>query len=424
MAPSASRNSGAGGLMTSGSSSEPSWMEGRAGDGASWDDLVTRPEASPGACKRKKTDAEQQAPGCPFPLASEEAQVRAVGIIHEHAKGLEPSQRNIASRAISASYPDFTPAAVKGVMSQVLCMIAKYHLACATRGSMTTSPILPEAVEHYLPPLEDYARPGSTGIIDVRVHDHKSRSLRVGVWLHRVDMSFRWEREASESLVPSRHVRGSLLDYLLAPGTGNLHFEEVVTQVVQENWEAHERAKGRFRSSLNSSRRRWANLLKELDDLSQGIEAAADRKLRKETEAKMGELCTTLKKVEASINESEDYLEESRIREEEAHQGDQGESNSSEEQDQDVIVEEEQESGPTGVEATGPPTPTASVQAAESSMDVDMEDVPPLTSKDATAVTPEEDEVLMGDPGSVAGEMAQLQVASLDSHKPKDGETS
>ena len=39
------------------------------------------------------------------------------------------------------------------------------------------SPILPEAVEQYLPPLEDYARPGGTGITDVRVHDHKSRSL-------------------------------------------------------------------------------------------------------------------------------------------------------------------------------------------------------------------------------------------------------
>ena len=111
------------------------------------------------------------------------------------------------------------------------------------------------------------------------------------------------------------------------------------------------------------------------------------------------------------------------MREEEAHQADRGESDSSEEQDWDVIVEGEQESGPTGVEAMGPPTPTASVQAAEPSMDVDMEDVLPLTSEDATAVTPKEDQVLMGDPTSVAGEMAQLQVTSPDSQKPEDGET-
>ena len=175
--PSTSRNSGVGGLMTSGGSGKSSWMEGGAGDGTSWDDLVTHAEAGPGACKRKKTNAGQQTPGCPFPLASEEARKEAMGIIHEHAVGLEPSQKNIASRAISAYYPDFTLATVEGVVSQVLCMIAEYHLACATRGSATMSPILPEAVEQYLPPLVDYACPGGTGITDVRVHDHMSCSL-------------------------------------------------------------------------------------------------------------------------------------------------------------------------------------------------------------------------------------------------------
>ena len=166
-APDASGSSGVGGPTTSGSSGESSWMEGRAGDGSSWYDLVTRAEAGQGACKRKKTDAEQQAPGHPFPLASEEARKEAMGIIHKHTAGLEPSQTNIASRAISAYYPDFTLAAVKGVASQVLCMISKYHLACATRGSMTMSPILPETVEQYLPLLVDYACPGGTGITDV-----------------------------------------------------------------------------------------------------------------------------------------------------------------------------------------------------------------------------------------------------------------
>ena len=202
-------------------------MEGGAGDGSSWFDWVTHTEAGPGACKRKKPNAEQQAPGCPFPLISEEARKEAMGAIYEHVAGRELPQRNIASRAISAYYPDFTPATVKAVAGQVLCMIAEYHLACATMGSETTSPILPEAVEQYLPLLADYARPGGTCLTDVRVCD--PRSLRIGVWLHRVDMSLSCEREASESLVQSRHIRGPLLSYLLAPGTGNLHFEDVVT---------------------------------------------------------------------------------------------------------------------------------------------------------------------------------------------------
>ena len=75
----------------------------------------------------------------------------------------------------------------------------------------------------------------------------------------------------------------------------------------------------------------------------------------------MGILRTALRKVEASINESEDHLEESRMREEEAHQEDRGESDSSEEQDRDVIVEGAQESGPTSAEATDPPIPMANI---------------------------------------------------------------
>ena len=173
---------------------------------------------------------------------------------------------------------------------QVLYMIAKYHLACATRGSTTTSPIVPEAVEQYLPLLVDYAHLGGTDLTDVRVHDHKASSLCVGVWLHRMDMSLSWEREVSESLVQSRHVRGLLLSYLLAPGTGNLRFEEVVSRVLQENWEKHERVKERFRSLLNSSRYQWTRLSQELDELSQGMEATTDRKVHKEIEERMGVL--------------------------------------------------------------------------------------------------------------------------------------
>ena len=227
-------------------------MEGGAGDGPSWYDQVTHEEAKKGACKRKRTDTEQQAPGCPFPLGSEMDRKGVMDAIYEHVLHQELPQKHLTSRVISAYYPNFAPAAAKTVASQVLCMIAEYHLACATRGSMTTSPILPE-VEPYLPPLVGYSHPGSAGITNVRVHDHKARSLRVGVWLHRMDMSLSWEKEASESLVQSRHSRGLLLSYFLPPRTGNLHFEEVISTVLLENLEEHEKVKDKFRSLLNRS---------------------------------------------------------------------------------------------------------------------------------------------------------------------------
>ena len=133
----------------------------------------------------------------------------------------------------------------------------------------------------------------------------------------------------------------------------------------------------------------------------------------------MGILRTALKKAEALMAESEDHLKESRIQEEEAHQGDQGQSDSSEGQDGDIVVEGQEESGPTGAESTGPPRN----QEAEPSMEVDGDDIPPLTSGDATTVTAEEDEMLTGDPTSMTGEMARLQVSSPDNHKPEGSET-
>ena len=276
------------GQSTSRSSGEPSPMVSRAGDGQSWYEQVTCEDAGKNANKRKRTDTDQQAPGHPFSLGSELDRKEAMSAIYEHVAGQGPPQKNIASWAISAYYPNFTPTAVKTVASQALCMIAEYHLACATRGSTTTSPILPEAVEQYLPPLVDYAHPGNTGLTDVRVRDHKARSLHVGVWLHQMDMSLSWEKEASESLVQSRHSKGLLLSYLLAPRTSNLCFEEVVNRVLQENQEEHERAKEKFRFSLNRSLHRWARLLRELDELSKGLEAATDEKAWKEIDERMG----------------------------------------------------------------------------------------------------------------------------------------
>ena len=134
----------------------------------------------------------------------------------------------------------------------------------------------------------------------------------------------------------------------------------------------------------------------------------------------MGIIQTALEKAEASVAENEDHLEEGWIWEAEAHQGDQDQSDSSEGQDDDVMVEGPEESGPTGAESTGP----LRSQEAEPSMEVDMDDILPLTSGGAITVTAEEEEMLMGDPTSVAGEMARLHVSSPDSHKPKDGETS
>ena len=121
---------------------------------------------------------------------------------------------------------------------------------------------------------------------------------------------------------------------------------------------------------------------------------------------------------------SEDHLKESWIREEEACPVDRDQSDSNTDNDGDVVVKGEQDTGPTSAEAPDPPTPTASAPEAEHTMEVEVGEMPQLTYEDAMTVMLEEDDMLTGDPISVTGEMAQLQVTPPESHEPEDGEAS
>ena len=161
-------------------------------------------------------------------------------------------QCNIASEAIWAYYTGIEPRTVKTWACQVLCMIFEYHVACVTRGSPVTSPILPGLIKDRLPPLMDYALPEDrSGVTDVRVWDHQARTLWVAVWLHRLDMALSEEPAASGSLVQARHSLGHLLAYFLAPRTAwGLQFEDVIDQVLRENRRHNERKCNELTSSL------------------------------------------------------------------------------------------------------------------------------------------------------------------------------
>ena len=132
---------------------------------------------------------------------------------------------------------------VKTWACQVLCMIAKYHMACVTQGLPVTSPILPGVIEDKFPALASYALPEDrSGVTDVRVRDHQAKTLCVAVWLHRLDMALSGEPAASGSLVQTRHSLGHLLAYFLALGTTwGLQFEDMVDQVLLENRKHNER---------------------------------------------------------------------------------------------------------------------------------------------------------------------------------------
>ena len=317
-----------------------------------------------------------ESPGPPYPIGTAEARREAVGEIYDRVDGKEPPSHNIASEALRAYYTRVDPRTLSTWACQILCMIAEYHMACMTRGSLVTSLIVPRELKERLPPLTDYAPPEDrSGATDIRVRDHRARTLRVAVWCHRLDMVLSEESASSGSLVRSRHRLGNLLAYFLGPGTTwELQFEDVVTQVIKEK---------RCTDAASSLRKcnKWRiQIHTEFDDTSEAMQVVADAASGRELEHRLSSLQTSLTAIEWAITRYENIIEDCRMQEEEAHQE---EEISHEEEEEEVtdaeMVEEEERSD---AEPSGP-------QGA-----ADTEDIPPLDPA-GDAVSPEEDAFLM-----------------------------
>ena len=171
----------------------------------------------------------------PFPLLDAEGRLASVERLYEYA-GEQPSpQDDVAGRAIRHLHPEILPRDAQRLGNQVSCMIAEYHLTSSARVSTTLFPVLPEAAKLLLPAIKTYVSNVSfKGTWDVRVLD-RAKTLRVAVWLHRLDMAVGGDQSASETLDASRHCLGRLLESFLIPTTHDLTFREVVAHCLYEN---------------------------------------------------------------------------------------------------------------------------------------------------------------------------------------------
>ena len=261
-------------------------------------------------------------PGPPYPIGPAEARREAIGQIYDQVDRKEPPSHNIASKALRAYYTRVDPQILSTWACQILCMIAEYHMACMTRGSQVTSPIVPSGLEERLPPLADYAPPEDrSGATDVRIRDHRARTLRVAVLCHQLDMALSEEPASSGSLVGSRHQLRNLLAYFLSPGTAwELRFEDVVTQVLKENQRHIEKKRAKVATSLGKCNKRRTDLRVEFDATSEAMQMVTDATSGRELEHRLNSLQTSLTTIEQAITRYEDILEDCRMQEEEARQ--------------------------------------------------------------------------------------------------------
>ena len=132
-----------------------------------------------------------------------------------------------------------------------------------------------------LPALKNYV-PGVVfeGMRDVRVVDH-AKTLRVAVWLHRLDMATGGEVLASETLEALGHSLGPLLESFLTPRTSNLTFQEVVNCVLKKNHWASEQSLHHLRGRHVHDREVLDGLIKAHGELDK-MDKATQKSLKKE----------------------------------------------------------------------------------------------------------------------------------------------
>ena len=281
-------------------------------------------------------------------------------------------------------------------------MISEYHMACVTRGSLVTSPILPGVIKDKLPSLTGYALPEDrSGVTDVRVRHHQAKTLRVAVWLHRLDMALSKEPATSGSLVWARHSLGHLLAYFLAPGTAwDLQFKDVVDQVLWENRKQNERRCNESSSSLRKCRSRRTKLRDEFDAVSKTMEVTSNGRSHREMEQRLAALHTSLNAVENSITKFENLIEDCQMVEEELRQIEEDDAHQEGEEEEETadieMVNEEERGNP---ESSGP------------CMEANTEDIPLLVSSGDT-ISPEEEVILLGG-------TPQPEDSATGSHSPR-----
>ena len=282
----------------------PAPMEtGGVGDGQTWVEQVEMSAeakfqwARPLKRPRSQSRRQEAGPRLPFPLLDKEGRLASIEKLYKYA-GEQPSpQDDVAGRAIRHLHPEILPRDARRLRNQVSCMIAEYHLTSSARVLKTMCPVLPKAAKLLLPAIKTYVSNISfEGTRDMRVLD-RARTLRVAVWLHRLDMAMGGDQSASEALDVSQHCLGCLLVSFLIPTTHDLMFREVVAHFLYEN------------RRLNDLVKHHNHIHEELNDLVEAhreSSGSSRRRMKKEIDLR----CKELEGLKGRISHKESYLQE------------------------------------------------------------------------------------------------------------------
>ena len=204
-----------------------------------WKSRDKRPrDPSKDPTPRQRPSKASQSP-LPFPLRSEAERVANVHTIFETALNkTRPSSKWVYDH-LKMYFPHKSEEQLV-YFSNVLCLsIAESHLTSGCTPLGMYSPVLPPVMEAELPPLEMYVYDRELGMQDVCILS-EAAIKRLRVWLHRVDMTVRYNEARANSPCDSDHKLGALLDYFLMSENTGVSLENIISWVVAENVDALE----------------------------------------------------------------------------------------------------------------------------------------------------------------------------------------
>ena len=388
-------------------SDTPTPMEtGGAVNGQSWAERIeagtdkgfqrARPMKRPQSQSRRH----EPRPPLPFPLQDSDGRLAFISQLYEHVAEQPVTHHNMAGSGIIHLHPKMLPQIARRLGNQVACMIVEYHLTSSARGPSSLSPIIPQEAAALLPPLKNYVPSiAFEGTRDVRAVGH-AKTLRVAVWLHRLDMAVEGEGLASETLEALQHWQGPLLESFLTLRMSNLTFQEVVNCVLNENRHASE-------CSLHYLRARCARNREVLDEFTRAHQELdrSDKSSQKNIKKEIDQRCKSLKTLRERISYYESQLGQ-----------DPSEGNTS---DDDGLFSH-------GAQAEVAPAPGVDDAPSESAM-TPASDSPPaegqtqdmevddegICSHPASPISREDDDLLMGSEAiGVESDLAHLTVSS------------
>ena len=271
-------------------------------------------------------------------------------------------------------------------------------------------------LEAELPPLETYLHDRELGTQDVRVLS-EAAIKRLGAWLHRVDMTVRYDKARANSPCDDDHKLGTLLDYFLMPENTGVSLEDVIGQVVAENVDTLEVCLVKSKKVLKEASKMQSKLLtrvaKQKLALEKGhsTEAAhqeAARALRQMTE-QLEQARSTIAHHTADIAHIEALLKDCETTDEESSSSGESSPLGSGSRDPTAATPQGQEEEhdiemrdvgdvpnlPQGTATQTDPLPEATQDNSESEKDVIIEEERIITEEGGiTSITPADDRLL------------------------------